>query len=286
MKKTVLLLLIALSIISCSNDDAILQSNPSAQNTLVKRLATNENVKLLSAWTSYSELYGYSSYYRRFKVEVKNLSYNKIVVISHKMADGSWKDFSLKYITSTNNNTEIWGADITINNSYYVGDTPSLLFANEFVIRYEVNGQKYWDNNGNKNFKMGILEGTYLRPDLNLSVDTLYSTIYNQYSATSNTFAVSVDIRNLNPSKQVTVVYTTDNWNTTKRASLSYIQWLTVGARQVLISPNIYGIERWETSFDIPLTVNTIQYAVVYKVNGIEYWDNNFGKNYTATKHI
>jgi len=154
------------------------------------------------------------------------------------------------------------------------------------VVRYEVNGQKYWDNNGNKNYKMGNLEGTYLRPDLNICVDTQSSTIYNQYSDIANNFSVYVDVRNLNPSKQVTLVYTTDNWRTAKKASLGYVQWYTVGARQWLTSPNSYGMERWGTNLSIPASVNAVQYAVVYKVNGIEYWDNNFGKNYTATKNF
>lgn len=284
MKKLVFILLLALSISSCSNDESVIPNTSSTQKTSTKRLSASENVKLLSAWTSYSQKYGYASYTRRFKVEVKNLAYNKIVVISHKMSDGSWKDFPLKYISSTIDNTEIWGAELIVNNSFYVGDLPSLLFADEFVARYEVNGQKFWDNNGSKNYKMTDLEGTFLRTDLNLTVDTTYSAIYDQYNGVTNIFNVNVDVRNISPTKLVNVVYTTDNWNTTKTAALSFKQYITVGAQQTLTSPNVHGMERWGVNIDVPVSVTNIQFAVVYKVNGVEYWDNNFGKNYTVTK--
>lgn len=283
MKKIAFLLILVFTIFSCSNDDNLNSGPATVSSTNTSRLAPNENVKLLKVFTSSDALYGFANYVRNFKVEVKNLAYNKSVVISHKMADGTWKDYSLKYISTTTTNTEIWGADLTINTSYYDGDTPSLLFADEFVVRYEVNGTKYWDNNGGQNYKMGALEGTFLRTDLNISVDTNYSTIYNGYSNT-NTFSAQVDVRNINPTKLVSVIYTTDNWNTVKTAPLSFVPTLTVGARQWVTSPNRFGMERWAVNIEIPNTVNAVKFAVVYKVNGQEYWDNNYEQNYTVVK--
>jgi hypothetical protein len=289
MKKIAFILFFALSLISCSNDVDFSQKNTAAttapQGKSANKLASGVNVKLYKAWTSYSQKYGYAQYTRRFQVEVRNLAYDKKVVIMHEMADGTWKDFPLTYISSTSDNTEIWGTDVLLSNSFYVGDTPSLLFGDEFVARYEVNGVQYWDNNNSVNYKMGDLNGTFLRSDLNVTVDTFHSYIYNNYyNGPTNTFAVHADVRNLNPTKEVKVVYTTDNWATSKVASLNYTQYLTVGAAQSLISPNVFGMERWFVNIEVPSTVNNIQYAVVYKVNGVEYWDNNFGKNFIAIK--
>ncbi len=287
MKKIFFILFASLSLISCSNDDDFSQKNSSnaPQSKTANKLSSGVNVKLYKAWTSYSQKYGYAQYTRRFQVEVRNLAYDKKVVIMHEMADGTWKDFPLSYISSTSDNTEIWGTDVLLSNSFYVGDTPSLLFGDEFVARYEVNGAQYWDNNNSANYKMGDLNGTFLRTDLNVSVDTFYSYIYNNYyNGATNTFAVHADVRNLNPTKEVKVVYTTDNWATSKVASLNYTQYLTVGAAQSLISPNVFGMERWFVNIDVPSSINSIEYAVVYKVNGVEYWDNNFGKNFIAIK--
>lgn len=286
MKKIFLILFASLSLISCSNDEDFSQKNSSntSQSKTANKLASGVNVKLYKAWTSYSQMYGYAQYTRRFQVEVRNLAYDKKVVIMHEMADGTWKDFPLAYISSTNDNTEIWGAKVDISTSYYTGDQPALEFGDEFVARFEVNGNKYWDNNNYANYKMGVLEGTYLRTDLNVSVDTYSSYIYNSYGAANNTFAVHADVRNLNPTKEVKVVYTTDQWATNKVVSLNYAQYLTVGARQMLYSPNAFGMERWFVNIDVPSSINNIEYAVVYKVNGVEYWDNNFGKNFIAIK--
>ncbi len=282
MKKFVLILLGILSICSCSKQEDRLQEPTTIQKSFTSKLSQSENVKLVSAWTSYSQKYGLTSYLRKFKVEVKSLAYNKAVVISHKMSDGSWKDFPLSYISSTTDNTEIWGANYTINSYDQVGS--AVFFADEFVVRYEVNGQKYWDNNNYQNYKMNDLEGGFLRNDLNILIDTDYNRIYTYYNTANNAFNISADIRNLNPTKTVTVVYTTNNWSTTETAPLRFNQTITVGAQQYLTSPNRFGIERWSVNIDIPTAVNSVQYALVYKVNGAEYWDNNFGKNYTAIK--
>jgi hypothetical protein len=283
MKKLALLLLATLSIVSCSKQEEVISETNTVQKPLNSRLSSNETVKLVSAWTSYSQKYGLASYTRKFKAEVKNLAYNKVVVISHEMSDGSWKDFPLHYISSSTDNTEIWSANFTINS--YDQTNPLLFFADEFVVRYDVNGHRYWDNNNNSNYKMDILEGSFVRNDLNVVVDTDYNRIYTSYYNTSNNaFTVNADVRNLNPTKIVNLVYTTDNWSTTKTAPLRFNPTITVGAQQYLSSPNRFGIERWSANIDLPATVNRIQYAVSYKVNGVTYWDNNFGKNYVAVK--
>jgi hypothetical protein len=282
-KNLSLLLLVTLSFISCSKqDDGLIETN-NVQKSLNSRLSQNENVKLVSAWTSYSEKYSLASYTRKFKAEVKNLAFSKKVVVSHEMQDGSWKDFPLSYVSSTVDNTEIWGGNFTINT--YDQVDPLLLFADEFVIRYEVNGQKYWDNNNKSNYKMGVLEGTFLRSDLNVFVDTDYNKIYNSYyTSGNNAFTVDADVRNLNPTKDVNLVYTSDNWVTTNTVPLRFNRTITVGAQQFLYSPNRFGIERWSANIQLPSTINKIEYAISYKANGKTYWDNNFGKNYIAVK--
>ncbi len=287
MKKIVFILFAALSLISCSNDEDFSQKNTAAttapQGKSANKLASGVNVKLYKAWTSLSSKYGRSEYYRKFQVEVRNLDYTKDVAVLHKMSDGSWKFFNLSYIQSTPDGTEIWGGEFKIDN-YNERYPGFLFFADEFAVRYIVKGVEYWDNNNNANYKMNDLEGMFLRNDINISADTYMTSIYANYGSSSNTFSVHADVRNLNPTKQVSVVYTTDNWASTKTAALQYTPYLTVGAAQVISSPNKFGIERWFAYLDVPSTVNNIQYAVVYKVNGVEYWDNNFGKNFIAIK--
>lgn len=279
MKKIICLLFISFSIISCSHEDE-LTPKTSAKSPLsetTSKLASGVNVKLFKAWTSYSAKYGFYDYTRRFQVEVRNLAYEKKVIISHEMEDGTWKDFPLTYVSSTPDNTEIWAADLTLSN---YRDPQSVFFGNEFVAKYEVQGTTYWDNNNSQNYKMEALEGTWLRSDLNISVDTYYSNLYSY----SNSFSIHADVRNIAYAKEVSVVYTTDGWATVHTAPLSFAPYLTVGAAQMISSPNVHGMERWLANINVPSTVNKIEYAVVYKVSGTEYWDNNFGKNYTVVR--
>jgi hypothetical protein len=278
MKKIIFALLVSFSLVSCSRDMEVSPKSPTGSNpsTVTSKLAAGSNVKLYLAWSSYNSKYGRTEYFRRFQVEVRNIAYEKKVFISHKMDDGSWKDFPLSYISSTVDNSEIWGANISL----YTYKDPAPYFGDEFVVRYEVNGTKYYDNNNYQNYKMGNLEGTFLRTDLNVAVDTYFTNFYSYY----NSLSIHVDVRNISYQKQVSIVYTTDNWATSKTAQLGFLPSLTVGEGQYITSPNRFGMERWYSSISMDPSVSKIEYAVVYKVNGTQYWDNNFGKNYIVYK--
>ena len=93
--------------------------------------------------------------------------------------------------------------------------------------------------------------------------------------------AIAMRLADIDTDKQVAMVYTTDNWQTT--------HWLDMGA-----GPNQwhwvedYGAdyERWQVDVNLPGTFQQLQYAVVYRhgvANGAkvyEFWDNNYGQNY------
>ena len=156
------------------------------------------------------------------------------------------------------------------------------MLGDQFAIEYIVNGQTYWDNNGGNNYFINNSDGMFLQDGLNVSLDT-YTTYLQNYSyspSPTSFFSVVVDVRNIGYSKNVTMVYTTDNWKTTKTAALSFAQYYAIGDGVSLVNPNRFGIERWTNYMNVDSTVKTIQLAISYKVNGVEYWDNNYGKNY------
>ncbi len=217
MKKILSILFAAISLISCSNDEDFSQKNTVTTvqtNQTASKLSSGTNVKLYKAWVATSQRYGFAQFIRKFQVEVNNLGYDKKVVIMHKMSDGTWKDFPLTYLSSSINNTEIWSGEFSIFGSFYEGAQPFVDFGTEFVVRYEINGQKYWDNNNGQNYVTGYYDkgnkidyqGMMLRSDINLSVNTYNSSI-NKYDQTSNRLYLSVDVRNISPTKEVTVVY-------------------------------------------------------------------------------
>lgn len=285
MKNSILSLILIVVFFSCTKKDMVLpdnlQNNTSSFDQPVARLNNQEKIKLFKAWSSVGYVYaGYYSKRKNIYAEVANLGYNKKVYVHHKMADDTWMDFELKYIKAADNNTEIWGWE---NDYSGYTSSPNNNFGNQFVLKYEVNGQTYWDNNAGLNYSMGLSDGMYLQTGLNVSVDTYASYFSNYGNATSSSFNVVADIRNIAYNKIVTVVYTSNNWQTVQTAPLNFAQYYSIGNGVSLISPNVFGTERWIANINLNSMIKNIEYAVSYKVNGIEYWDNNFGNNYKVT---
>ncbi len=283
--KTILPVLFALiGFASCKKDiPFVTETAQSASEniTVAGRLNAQEKVKLYKAWSSNGYIYhGASSIKRFFYVELSNLGFNKKVFVHHKLQDGSWKDFALAYQKNIGNNAEMWVLEMDLSTNFGSTVQPPQL-GNEFAIRYEVNGQVFWDNNGGTNYKMGQSDGMYLQPGLHISNDSKDSYFAYYPNATSSTFNVVADIRNLAYDKKVNVVYTTDGWKTVNKAPLQFTYNYAIGSGSSIISPNIFGIERWRTTISIkPISASRVEYALSYNVNGTEYWDNNFGLNY------
>ncbi|WP_109301543.1 carbohydrate-binding protein [Aquimarina sp. AU474] len=266
--RKIYLVVVMLALYSCGTDGEAL----SIENKSIELAAKNssENVKLLKAWTSNSSSPVRQKYVRRFAVKVKNIAFQKEVSIHHLRYDGTWVDIPLAFQQSVDNNEEIWVGEVI---------PESEIYNDEFVVKYVVNDQTYWDNNNGINYSMLVNIGAYLAPEVILSLDSFYTRFYRNY------FNINVDARrNYGAPGAVEVVYTTDGWATTTRKTLSYQRYFRVGYAHYIQSPNQFDIDKWETSVQVDSEVNTIEYAVVYTTNGQEYWDNNYGENYTITK--
>ena len=209
-----------------------------------------------------------------FDVLVANLGYQKQVYIHQQLWDGSWSDFPLSYSRPASNGEEVWTGIYVpplVSGAYPTWDL-------HFAVKYVVNGQTYWDNNGGANYNIARDSGTTLGG----------ATVYNgNYTPTAfisilTTYPGWVTVANLAYAKQVTVVYSTDNWATTQTTAASYSPsfWSSYGSNAA--NPNQYGFEDWAFSLNVG-NAASVSYAISYTVNGQTYWDNNFGQNYTVT---
>lgn len=100
---------------------------------------------------------------------------------------------------------------------------------------------------------------------------------------------ISVQLADLDYDKQLELVATTDNWQTTLHLGMgangdkNKLYWLEDFQS---------GRERWQIDLDLPGSVSELQYAVVYRhgvVNGArtyEFWDNDGGSNYHVTPAV
>lgn len=226
--------------------------------------ASGNEVKLLYSQVSVMYKNGYVGF--NGDVEVANLGPVKNVTVHYTTDDITWYDTSASYVGPTDSSHEKWHFGIFTNDSTTAGhaELKNLQFI-KFAIKYEVNGQTYWDNNGSANYYNEVNDSYPLT-----SIILGTPNVLNASSSLNNgTFSGSIYIKNLDPTKTVKIVYTTDNWATTHEGYATYNGRLN----------NFNSVEGWGYSFDVPNATN-VKYAISYTTGGQTYWDNNYGNNY------
>lgn len=235
----------------------------------VPALAADE-VRLLRAFSAVSNRYGYTWQDTQYTLLVKNLAYDKQVAIHVRDASGEWVDVYGSYAGPANDGYEVWKVSRTYAN--YPSTTTEVTRDLEFVAKYTVNGQTYWDNNNGQNYFLGKNDGPLI-----IGPNVL---VGSAYLDNSGNFNLGVDVRNLAYGKDVAVVYSKDGGQTWQEAALSYNYGYVYGYAYIA-SPNVHNIERW-TAFLTGNLTQSIRFAVRYTVDGQTYWDNNFGQDYTV----
>ena len=210
--------------------------------------------------------------------DVANLASNEQVYVHIKSATGSWADVPMTYARPAGSGYGVWQAIGYTLFSPVLGTTPINL---TFDIKLVANGQTYWDNNNGNNYQVAADSGNYM-PSLNVFDASYAPRVCEEGGMAGTPVNGNITVRNIAYAKTVNIVYTTDNWATTKTvpASYSYTFWSN-GLGSYASNPNQYGFEQWSYSFNIG-TATQMQYAVSYTVNGQTYWDNNFNQNYTT----
>ncbi|OOM73385.1 putative phosphatase regulatory subunit [Clostridium puniceum] len=221
-------------------------------------LIMDNSIKVVKAAEKPVELYYtynnpyYIGDYRTIYIKTNVNGDNESVAIHGIDSENSeeWKDYSGSYVNTLGDGSKIWKVDLS-----YVGSSI------EYAIKYQVNGETYWDNNNGNNYTNKNILGAAV-----IGVNP----IGPEYKNPSN-YEIRVNIKNLNYVKNMKVRYTENNWdnNSFKDVPLIYV------------STNEDGSELWGTTLTLnENTIGKFHYAVSYKVNGIIYWDNNFGANY------
>lgn len=196
-------------------------------------------------------------------VEVENLAYDKNITIHYSFDGNEWFDTAAEYYRPTYGNYEAWTFETTGKYPTYRGSVTV-----QFAIKYEVNGQTYWDNNNGNNYTVsaGYLAGQ----SYDFGVGGIANVSASKQS-NNNTVYGSLQLKNLGYQKDVKVIYTTDNWATTNEVSAEYDRFTSAND----------SVEIWDYSFET--TQSDIQYKLSYTVNGTTYIDDNFGDYYTVT---
>ncbi len=191
--------------------------------------------------------------YLRGTVEVQNLAYSKAVTVRYySWSTAKWADAAASYVGPSSAGKELWSFDI------------GTVGATQFAIAYSVNGATYWDNNGGQNYKVADYQFDALLTYPDISGAT------GQRDTTKSAVVGNILVKNRGAQKTVRVVYTDNNWATTKYASATFVATL----------PS--GVEYW--SFEAPVassaSSSNVQLAFEYTHAYGTSWDNNYGRNY------
>lgn len=196
-------------------------------------------------------------------VEVQNLGYAKQVGVRYRNSSGSWESAPGQYLGAAGPGRELWTVSM---------NAPS----DSFAFYSTVNGVTYWDNNNSQNYSQALYRYDGLLGSAPLG-DPQGSWLPPQ-SGTGQNGAISGNLllRNLSYAKTVRIVYTENNWSTTREAFASYQATL----------PS--GVELWQFSLPTAAVINQaqVQMAFQYSWSGGSAWDNNYGRNYRLNSII
>jgi len=212
--------------------------------------AATTTVKLHSTEINYTGR-GYTS--RNVYIAVKNPASNAKVYVHYQTYEGqAWSDAqATKTNLKASDGSTIWTATFGS-------------FSTKYAIKYVGGGKTLWDNNGGKDYTyQNIGNGVNVKAEPSFS--PLYGTSYN----------VVACVRNIAYQKTVKAKYTTDNWKTTKYASLTFSNM-----------NDFDNSERWTGYIEGIKDSSKFKFAIVYTVSGKTYTDNNFGQYYNGGYYI
>lgn len=199
--------------------------------------------------------------FMRATLDVQNIAYVKHIGVRYRNTSGAWVSQPGEYMKSVGNNRELWAIDLWET-------------ATEFAFYYTVNGVTYWDNNGGRNYRTAPHEyDAIIGSGVNITEARGFWVSPTGTPTGQGYVWGDILVRTQGPwdgGRTVKVVYTTDNWQTTRTANASYAATL----------PS--GVELW--NYNAPTGTasdySKLRLAFQYNWQGGSAWDNNYGLNY------
>lgn len=185
-------------------------------------------------------------------IAVQNLAFQKNVTVHYTIDNGkTWADVPATYVKQnlSTANEEIWKFA-----------TPTVQYGQQtmFCIKYQVNGQTYWDNNNGNN---------YTNDAFGKSI--VYVNSHDSYTYNGQKY-IYITASTKDSTGSVKVRYTEDGWKTYKDLDCRYIS-----------NYSSDPIPEWDSEIPVSSSTKQVQFVVINQVNGVQYFDNNFGYNYS-----
>ena len=230
-------------------------------------------VQFTGAWTSscqYNTRFGCGSVLINLSVRVKpaehaDLSWKRVGVVYRSPEDLTERTAIGSYVTTNSDGDEEWRVSFTAP-----GTTPVVVF-------------DAWYQDGAGNTFVDDNQG-----ELHVVNDGPDTQVVRVEPWLSDATKISIQVEDLDYDKQVEIVATKDNWQTTLHFGMG-ASGETNKLYWVEDLPYASGRERWQIDLDVPGGSDHFEYAAVYRhgvINGAhtyEFWDNNFSQNYSVT---
>ena len=214
---------------------------------------------------------GFSGTYTPIAVKVKNIAFTKNVTVLYTAYGSTWNAVNLAF-SSYFGDYDIFSG--TINEQVL-----------QFALRYDVDGQTFFDNNSGQDYRfvtnLGVVGGNVI---LNKAVSKQGVQAGGGFVFTTSWLEGEILVNNLSFVKNVGIRLSADggiSWNDT----LGFF----AGSQD---SDNIFvgtGAEVWRFKTpELNLVSNPpeFRFAVFYRngATGESFWDNNFGQDYKISK--
>lgn len=212
-----------------------------------------------------------------FVMLVANLAYDKDVHVCWAGEDEIWQVLPAAFHAGAGDGSyEYWVARA----SFPLDEEATLPGNVRFALCYRRPGAEYWDNNQGSNYVMeadcGILLGNE-RPLIGTTLDAVLPTGQKE-------IPITVTLRNSLPARRVTLHWTTDNWQTTRKTACRFRRnyWdseLLSNAR----NPNQYGCQVWHATLKAADAFR-IRYRIACETAQQVIRDDNAGSDYTLQR--
>jgi hypothetical protein len=203
--------------------------------------------------------------------KVKNIAFAKDVALHHEQSDGTWTEKTL-----------IWQKNFAAYDVFALSD--NTFVTTQFVIRYSVDGQTFWDNNDGANYHIDEIRPNTVGGNVILNKATARrgSQAGGGFVFTTSWVEGAIFVKNLSFNKRVGIRLSANGWASFQDTDASF-------DGNVAVAVGLSQVEVWK--FKTPeLNLDESQRAFIFAVfyenldTAEWFWDNNFGQDYALSK--
>jgi hypothetical protein len=201
--------------------------------------------------------------------KVKNIAFEKSVAIHYAQFDGTWTEKEL-----------IWQDNFGDYDLFSKKDNSFV--TNQFVIRYSVNGETFWDNNNGADYHLDNGHPNTIGRKVLLNKITAWQGQQGSPSVVSSWVDGEILVKNLSFNKRVGIRLSADGGATFHDTEATF-------SSTVPVYLGFSAVELWKFKTpEVTLDESTPHFKFAVYYNNVDtgewFWDNNFDRDYTLSK--